>query len=156
MATPPVRAPWCRLVFGLVLVLLLAAVGCGPPKVKQGVQGKVTLDGKPVNGEVTFLASDGKPYSSPISPEGNYSIPGCPKGEAKIKVTGGLVAPGASSTVGPDGKPLPSLDPGGGAKAPEGPKGVAPPAKYGDYGTSGLKCDVLGTPDQVHDITLTP
>jgi len=132
--------PVLLLAFGMVL-----AVGCGGSKgSKDAVSGKVTLNGQAVSGEITFVASDGKEFKSPLAMDGGYSVLNVPKGEAKIsvKTLGGIAPPS---------KDVKAEMPG----MPAGGSGVAPPAKYGNPATSGLTYTVKGG-EEKHDITLTP
>jgi len=141
-----------------MLAALIAAVGCGGGKPKFGVSGKVMLGDKKVVGEVVFVDANGTEYPAPIT-DGTYKVQGIPSGEAKVKVRGmpGAGAPLGGGGVGPDGKPLKPLDPGGGAKGPDASGGgVPPPAKYGDEKTSNLKFNVEPKADQNYDIILTP
>jgi hypothetical protein len=65
--------------------LALAAVGCGG---RGDVSGKVSYQGKLlVFGTVQFEASDKTIKQANIEPDGSYSIPGVPVGEAKVAVS---------------------------------------------------------------------
>jgi hypothetical protein len=65
--------------------LTLAAVGCGG---RGNVSGKVTYNGRPlVFGTVQFEASDKTIKQANIEPDGSYSIPRVPVGEAKVAVS---------------------------------------------------------------------
>lgn len=136
----------------LAALPLLAAIiwtaGCGGGKgATDSVQGKVTMDGKPVSGEITFVCSDGKEFKSPLALDGGYFITAPAKGEAKIGIKGMSTgaAPKKPDTKG--GGELPGM---GGAAS-----GVAPPAKYADPAKSGLTYTIKGG-NETHDITLTP
>lgn len=134
----------------LAVLPLLAAIawvaGCGGGKSKtESVSGKVTLDGKPVAGEITFVCSDGKEVKSPLAPDGGYSIIAPAKGEAKIGIKSMTIAVGGGKETS--------------TKADLGNlgtnTGATPPAKYGNPTTSGLTYTVKGG-DEKHDIALTP
>ena len=118
----------------------LCVVGCGDTKKGSGttdiISGKVTLNGQAVSGQVVFVSTDGKEHLGPIGDGGSYSIPGVPKGPARIVVR---AMPGGSSVKG--GGDLPGMS-----------KGVAPPAKYAGV-NNGLTFDVTGGP-QTKDIEL--
>ena len=130
-------------------LFLVAGCGSGGKDAKDQVTGKVTLDGKPVSGVVSFVFGD-KEISSPIGTDGTYQIISPPTGTNKIYVKGGLGA-GAPTVKGEMPK----------SGAPEMPKlggdstGVAPPTKYGAVTTSGLTFEVKGG-KQTYDIVLTP
>lgn len=139
--TRPVRA--------LVMLPLFAALvwtaGCGGGKSKtESVSGKVTLEGKPVSGEITFVCSDGKEIKSPLAPDGGYSILNPAKGDAKIGVKSMGSAPPPTAGTKADITGMPA----GGA-------GVPPPAKYGNPASSGLTYPVKGG-EETHNIDLKP
>jgi len=123
---------------------LVSATGCPGGKKKNEVTGKVTLDGKPVAGNVIFVGSDNKEIATLIKSDGTYVITDPPTGQVKVKVTGplGVAAP----------PPL-TKD-----KTPETVGGMGggnpPPAKYASV-DNGLTFNVTGG-KQVYDITLTP
>src|SRR5919198_4749153 len=87
-------SPFCRdrrhlgIALGLLL-LLIAAPGCGPGYGK--VSGKVLLPGgKPLpGGNVTFFSVDGtgNPASAELDEEGNYHLEKVPVGKVKITVS---------------------------------------------------------------------
>jgi hypothetical protein len=132
-----------------LLAAIIWAAGCGGGKGKtDSVSGKVTLDGKPVAGEITFICSDGKEFKSPLTQDGGYSIIAPPKGVAKIGVKGMLLGLGGT---------LKKADSKGGESLATGPgsSGVAPPAKYADPAKSGLTYDIKGG-SETHDIALSP
>src|SRR4051812_37169789 len=85
--------------FGLLLCAasfaIAAGCGSGGKDAKNQVTGKVTLDGKPVNGVIVFVGSDNKEYSSPIgSADGHYQIIDAPNGSMKVYIKGSLAAAG--------------------------------------------------------------
>jgi hypothetical protein len=60
-----------------VAIVLMAIVGCGGP-VHEGVEGNVTLDGKPVDGgTISFIPTDGRSASGAWGDitAGKYSLP---------------------------------------------------------------------------------
>jgi hypothetical protein len=74
-------------VFGIALI----ACGCKPNGGLGGkdvgtVSGKVTYNGQPVAGRITFHTASGSPISAMIKPDGNYVAPSIPVGEAKITI----------------------------------------------------------------------
>lgn len=73
------------LIASLALVSAVAIAGCGT-KSDGTLSGKVTLDGKPVSGQLVFVGSDQKEYLTGIGPDGEYQIKGVPKGNAQILV----------------------------------------------------------------------
>lgn len=129
------------------LLLLLAAAGCGKPVGK--VSGKVTLQEKPLpGGYVTFLCEgpNAQTLSSPIQPDGGYSISNVPVGKVKITV---------------QGVPRPVVP-----RNPADPKAAAPtvdvkreevrvPPRYSTAEQSGLELDVHSG-SQPFDIKLQP
>jgi len=76
--------------------------GCpGGDGAKNSVSGKVTLNGKPVAGTVVFIGADNSEVgTSPIGPEGNYTIVNPTPGPVKILVKGKGAA-GSGPGVGP-------------------------------------------------------
>jgi len=123
-----------------LLAVLVWGAGCGSKGPKNVVTGKVTLNGQPVAGTVTFTGGGGKEVNAPINPDGTYMIPDPPEGENQIVVKGFLGATG----------PLPGAEkvPGGGLSTPGGAlkpaeMGANPPAKYGKPG-NGLSFNVTG------------
>jgi hypothetical protein len=141
-----------RLLAVLPLVAAIAWVaGCGGGKSKtESVSGKVTLDGKPVSGEITFVCSDGKEIKSPLGTDGGYSILAPAKGEAKIGIKSMTAAVGGGKEAGKEGASKSAELPGMG-----GSSGAVPPAKYGNPASSGLTYTVKGG-EEKHDITLSP
>ena len=137
---------------GVCLVALALVSGCGSSgkEAKNQVTGKVTLDGKPVNGAIVFVEG-GKEYQSPISStDGTYQINDAPNGNMKVYIKGSAAALGGKL-----------IEPKAGAGAPEMPKnlgggtGVEAPTKYGSVATSGLSFEVKGGKQQ-QDFPLTP
>jgi len=133
----------------LFCLLAIALAGCGAST--GSVTGKVTLNGEVVNGgTVTFIGSDQKVVTAPISAEGEYTIPKLPPGAAKIGV---MPLP----TM-PKGKGMDMMDPskmGGGAEKPSEPppKPRPIPKRYQDPEKSGLTYTVTKG-SQEHDIKL--
>jgi len=131
------------------LVVFCAAVlaaGCDKKSDpgKDGVSGKVTLDGKGVSGTVVFVAADKKEYPALLSGDGKYTVADLPAGDYKVAVrsmTGG---------AGPAPKGGGSMPDAGGGGA-----GSGPPAKYASADTSGLTFKRTSG-KQEYDIPLTP
>ena len=125
----------------LVVALAVQALGgCARPT--GSVSGKVTYKGQPLAaGDVTFLGADQKPASSPIQPDGTYTISQVAVGPAKVAVTPPIKAasmprgmkmdPGAIG--GPSGQP---------ASAPSQGKQPSIPEQYLDPNKSGVVCTV--------------
>jgi hypothetical protein len=110
----------------------------------------VTLEGKPVAGQVIFIWDDKKELSSPIGPQGNYTIPEPPAGKVKVLVKSMTMPGGNQPLVKPKGGPE-MADPLGGG----GMGGAAPPAKYGAVNTTPLSFEVTSG-RQTYDIPLAP
>jgi len=145
-----------RLGCSFLLFALVAVVGCAEGGKKNVVSGKVTLNSQPVDGEVVFTGPGNKVVSSPITPEGTYTIMDAAAGENTIQVRKmGLGGPVVKQQPPPgvkDGK-MQGVDPStmlGGGKS----KGVEPPAKYAAP-TNGLKYTVKGG-KETFNIELTP
>lgn len=138
-----------RLALCSLALAVAVAVGCGGSKgSKDSVSGKVTSNNQPVSGLIEFTFSDGKMLASPLAPDGGYSIPAPPKGDAKVAVKGLGAPPGPGIKAGaemPKGVDMP-----GGVGG-----GVQPPAKYGNPTTSGLTYTVKGG-EEKKDFDLTP
>jgi hypothetical protein len=132
--------------------LALAASGCGA---RTGtLSGKVSYQGKPVTrGTVTLFCADGHILSGFISPEGTYSIPRVPLGDARITV--------ATYPPVPRGFNLPQqLPPSNGtypretAALPATTEKFVPlPERYKRPNSSGLAVTVRRS-DEVHDLQL--
>jgi hypothetical protein len=74
-----------RSLAALAVLAVLVLTGCGK---EQGiVTGTVTFKDRPVvYGSVVILASDGIPRNAHISPEGSYTLPDVPCGDARLAV----------------------------------------------------------------------
>jgi hypothetical protein len=148
--TSPIRVPR-SVVLGLTALLaaLASATGCHRAGPANTVSGRVTLDGRAVAGQVTFVGSDGKSVASPIKADGSYTVLDPPRGENTVLVKS-LTAAGASPAP-PKGKaamsPLAEV-----SGAP--PRGVTPPARYAQP-NNGLRFAVTGG-RQSFDIELRP
>ena len=139
----PSRLASTRIGFGL-LALAMLATGCDSKKEgKNEVSGKVTLDGKPVSGNVIFISGDGKETQTLIASEGKYAIE-LPPGEYKVAVRGGMG--GMAGKGAPKGAAEMPAMPGAG--------GTAPPAKYATA-AGGLTFSHPGG-KKTYDIQLTP
>ena len=125
---------------GAVLVLLLCvwAVGCGGRRGE--VRGTVRYRGRPLtSGTVQFLAADGVPYAATISPDGSYALR-APAGPAKVIVSclavdrvPRLTRPGTTGPTAVRGAAPPRPRSGGLSLIP---------ARYADWGRSGLTVEV--------------
>lgn len=157
---------WARVSGGLVLGLLVVAVGCGPNyKNRAVVKGKVTYDGKPLTvGSVTFYGKDNITGSASIEKDGTYAINDAPVGDVKITVfvpkppPGGLGRMRAGQAIA-GGKDAKSVDPEGSGKSisimGSLPDNIVPiPDRYGNVESSGLNYTVKKG-EQTHDIALT-
>lgn len=134
-----------RILRSLAFTAWLISAGCSSNASSDSVRGKVTLNDKPVSGMVVFTATDGKTASSPIGPDGSYTVTSPPRGTVKVSVTG--MGPAAGRGPAPAKMKDDSL--------PELPaEGVPPPAKYAKP-DNGLTFDVTGGP-QSFDISLQP
>jgi hypothetical protein len=106
------------------------------------VDGKITVDGKPVTGgRVFFRAADGKVAMAYISSEGNYHAIDVPAGTLKVNVTPPTRMETDKMRRGKGKKPnAPET-----LEAPELPPGTSSvfiPQKYQDPESSGLTCTV--------------
>ncbi len=126
----------------LVFSSLLFLAGCDSSSGggKNGVSGKVTLDGKAVAGSVIFVGSDGKEVPVLIKTDGTYSVD-LPSGKYKVAVrslgmptigTGKVAAAGTSA----------------------GDTGAFAPVKYNAV-DNGMSFDHAGG-KQTHNIELKP
>jgi hypothetical protein len=111
-----------RCAAGLVLVSLLAALGCG----RGDVTGKVTYKGKPlVFGTVQFEGADKVLKQGNIKTDGTYTVRDVAAGEAKVAV----------NSLNPESSDFQPLQREGmpARKRPPAPKGWFPiPAEYQD------------------------
>jgi hypothetical protein len=134
----------------LFAALLVGVSGCKPKGPTNFVTGKVTLNGEPVSGLISFIdASNKETLGVPINAaDGTYTIENPPLGQVKIVVK---AMPGASNApmVKPKDAPMPEMG------APTAMKGVSPPAKYGTATTTPLSYEVKPG-KQTYDIPLTP
>lgn len=126
----------------LPTLAVLSFSGCGGGG-SNSIEGKVTLGGKGVSGEMTWIGSDKKEYRAPVMPDGSYKVLNVPAGEASITIKG------MEMPAGP--KTLPKDSPKIGTPLEQG---VAPPAKYNQVGH--LKHTVKGGKEIGVDFTLTP
>lgn len=170
-----------RILFTLApAVLLVALCGCGGGSNAGSVQGKVTLDGKPVTGGTLVFYSETGSYSAGIRPDGTYSITDMPPGDMTVTVETESVNPKNNKTVAYTGQSQGGNKmyggKGGSGGAPVGPDGkkynqenspipegaptaqgeyVKIPDRYADKSKSGIKKSITGGKQQV-DIELTP
>jgi hypothetical protein len=142
---------------GLLALLSLWCAGCG--NATGEVSGKVSYQGKPLNGgTITFVPEKGGgAFNSPISEQGTYIVTKVPTGPAKVAVR----SPGRSSRDAAKLKKelarLPKDAPPE-VRAEMERQAAAKdfgqvPDSYGDYEKSGLTCTVKGGP-QEHNIEL--
>jgi hypothetical protein len=132
----------------IFLSAALSLCGCGGGGTsgpKDIVKGKVTLEGKPVSGDVIFqnTSDKSKEHKTVTGNDGTYSFGGLPKGEYTVMVKGMLSGLAASKA---------EKDPIGGGGAP---KGAEPPAKYAKPDNGLPKVDFKGG-EMTHNIELTP
>ena len=126
------------------VVLMVLAAGCS--RGTGNVSGTVKFKGKPLPaGTITFYDPANGALSSPINPDGSYSVSKVATGTARITVAVpmaiGFQGPGTS-----DGKgDLPAV-------VKQTP---SIPARYYDPDKSGLTCEVVRG-DQTHDFDLQP
>jgi len=137
------------LLAGLLLVSLLAVIGCGSGGKPGTVQGKVKVDGTLANaGSVIFTTSTGATAFGTIQADGTYKAIGVPVGATQVTVTGPPPVPVVGDPrLKPPSKDSPS--PGGSVDKP-----VPIPAKYGKADSSGLTYTVKGG-SNTYDIDLT-
>jgi len=149
-SSPPVLP--ARLIVRCLALLLLAgfvAAGIGCTRdAKDSVSGFVTLNGKPVTGNIQFISGSKESPPSPIGPKGDYTVINPPKGECDV------VIKGLGAVAGPvkDAKPMGDKDAGSGIQGP-GEMAAQPPQKYASRGV--LKFTVEGG-KQKKDFELTP
>jgi len=143
---PSSLLPLCRGAFLFLGLLVLG--GCGSGGAANSLSGKVTLNGNPVGGTLTFSGGGKEVGPVPINPDGTYKVENLPVGEVNIIVKG---FPGVG--VGMPTAPPPAIK---GMEMPTGAAkmGVAPPARYAAPG-NGLTVTVKGG-KQTHDIVLNP
>jgi hypothetical protein len=147
-----------RIVTVSLVALLLA--GCGPKRGKTGVvTGKITYQGKPVNGALLLLypAAGGQTPSMnvPVTQEGEFRISDLQQpGEYKVVVQGTAGAQQASAAS------LKNMPPDKAAEAKEKLKAMSTPPtipfpnKYKDPRTTDLKVTITDK-DQAQDLELT-
>lgn len=132
------RGPVCAGLGSLVLTMLVVA-GCAKSDGRSAtVSGKVALNGVPVSaGTILLISDDGRASSAELQPDGSYHLR-CFPGEFKVAVS----------------PPAPP-DPMGGGSGAAPQSAVEIPAKYHDFGSSGLTTRVKDG-DNTFDISLTP
>lgn len=141
-----------RVWVAVLAMTALVAAGCNKGDADNVVSGKVTLGGKPVEGEIVFVNADGKDFPSPIDgTDGSYSISNIPKGKMNVLVrssTASLSSVGGSATVPQGAGAMPGMEGGG-------PTGVAPPRKYANPNKPLLTIEIEGG-SQEKDWALKP
>ena len=139
----PARRLFSRAALVAALVTLLT-LGCGG---RGDVSGKVTYNGKPlVFGTVQFEASDKTIKQANIEPDGSYSIPGVPVGEAKVAVSSDNPRSSAFQPLQREGLPPPK-------PMPEVVGWFPIPTKYQDLSNPKLTYTVKGG-NNTYDIDL--
>lgn len=107
-------------------VALLVYSGCDSNPKAYAITGKISYQGKPVNGGlINFLPEEGPPLGGRISEDGTYAYQ-LPLGEYKVRIDTPPPVPEGWK----EGEPLPKLE----------PRQV--PAKYGRFHTSKLTATV--------------
>lgn len=102
------------------------------------VQGKITIEGRPVtHGLINFLAEGGRPVGGGIQPDGTYSFD-IPPGQYRVRIDAGPLIPESWK----EGEPMPNL----------GPRLV--PEKFASYEMSGLAASVGSESPQQLDFKL--
>jgi len=141
-------------VAALFLVPLAGFVGCDNSGPSNFLSGSVTLEGKPVAGNVTLFGSNGKQIEVAIAPDGTYYVPEPPPGQAKFAIKPMLgITPGAGAP--PVSKEMKGAATDLGGKDKTMGMGVSPPAKYASVETSGLTCEIKAGKNKF-DMPLTP
>ena len=135
---------------GALLVLAAAAGGCG--RSTATLSGTVTYRGRPVtSGEVVFLAADGRTAAhAPIGPDGRYTVPGVPLGEARVAVDNAPPPWYATAPRLPAGL---ANDPEVREARAQAARYVPTPPRYRDPNQSGLT-HTVGKGSQTYDIAL--
>jgi len=135
-----------RLLAGVSCLAAAVAAGCGPGL--GTVSGTVTFKEKPVtSGSVSVIASDGIQYVGEITPQGTYSIPRVPAGNAKFTVASPNPNHAAAGRVAGNAGGAASGDAAAPAPAPNPPAAgtwVALPPEYADPAKSNLTGTVTG------------
>jgi len=139
-------------VAAVVLVALAGFAGCDSTT-SNFLQGSVTLEGKPVTGNLTLISANGKEIQAAIGPDGNYYVPDPPIGQAKFTIK--PVPGGAVFTPGAVNKDTEKFKTGLEAKDKAMAMPVSPPAKYGSADSSGLSFDIKAGKNKF-DMPLTP
>jgi hypothetical protein len=145
---PPYRQPkWWAGTGGVLLLLLMAASGCGERA--GSVEGTVTFQGKPLSsGSIVFYADDDQNDSGHIA-DGKYTVGRVPVGDVKVVV---MSFPVGEATKLPKGKE--TTKPGDPPPA-KAEKFVPIPAKYSSRETTDLKYKITGGSQKI-DIDLKP
>src|SRR5262245_38747950 len=125
-------------------ILLTTFLGCGSDH--SVVSGKVTYQGKPlICGTVSYHFDDNTMFSGGISPDGNYYIPTCGRGHARVTVTTSR-PPAIPANLGRGDPPDPKT-------TPDPSKWFEIPSKYGNPETSSKEVNVSAGRNSI-DITL--
>jgi hypothetical protein len=133
---------FCRCFALLALSALVGGLGCGGAKeARDSVSGKVTLNGEPINGMISFRSGENETSPVPIL-NGIYKIENPPKGEVDIII-----------------KEMPGMEGINTASPQDVSKttvkmAAIPPARYAVAGA--LPRFTVTGGKQTHDIPLTP
>jgi hypothetical protein len=146
-----------RIVTVSLVALLLA--GCGPKKKSGVVTGKITYDGKPVNGPALLLypaggGADAAPVTIPVTQDGEYRISDVATGEYKIVVQGTAGAQQANPNLLKAVPKEKQAEMKAKLDAMSTPATIPFPNKYKDPKTTDLKVSVTDK-DQTLDLQLT-
>ncbi len=146
-----------RRIVTVALVALLLA-GCGPKRKGGVVKGKITYNGKPVNGALLLLypvaGGETSSLSVPCTQEGEFTISDITPGQYKVVVQGSRGAQQVSPAM------LKNLPPDKAAEAKEKlaamntPATIPFPTKYTDPKTTDLTVTVTDK-DQEQDLQLS-
>jgi hypothetical protein len=138
--------------FSVPIFFLTAALvtmpGCTPAGPANTIKGLVTLNSKPVSGQVSFDVG-GKTVTASTGPDGGYVLADPPLGKAKVTVKPGLgvITAGDPKTMKEKGMAT-GLENKGNLTA-----GATPPTKYASAETSGLEVEIKAG-HQTFDIPL--
>ena len=99
----------------LLICPVLAVIGCGPSDNKSKVSGTITYKGEGLKAGNIYLTSDaGGSYSSPIQPDGTYTITDVPIGNYIAIIETETINPDRPTGAAPGGKAMgaPQVGPG--------------------------------------------
>jgi hypothetical protein len=134
----------------LLLFSSVVCFGCGSNAPIGTVQGKVTLNGQPINGGRVVMVGEQPPVelAASIEADGSYKMrsyesDGLPPGRYKVAVSSQGIADGDEIAL-------------AGSPAPPEPAGPKIPRKYESVETSGLTADVKPGDNPPFNFDLTP